>query len=66
MLPKIFVESNLTIVKDYESDVNPYSLTEADWNNEIDVLVEILVKINENQQSILKIQIQLILMLLQM
>ncbi|HHV33664.1 MAG TPA: hypothetical protein GXX71_03130 [Acholeplasma sp.] len=47
MLPKIFVESNLTIVKDYESDVNPYSLTEADWNNEIDVLVEILVKINE-------------------
>jgi hypothetical protein len=47
MLPKIFVESNLTIVKDYESDVDPYSLTEADWNNEIDVLVEILVKINE-------------------
>src|SRR5690554_4153854 len=48
MLPRIIEESNLTMAEDLRTGVDPNSLTEAEWNNEIDVLVDIIVILNEH------------------
>lgn len=48
MLPRIITESNLTMANSLRSTVDPNTLTELEWNNEIDILTDIIVLLNEN------------------
>lgn len=48
MLPRIITDSNLTMANSLRSEVDPNSLTEQEWNNEIEILTEIIVILNEN------------------
>lgn len=48
MLPRIITESSLTMANSLRSEVDPNTLTKEDWENEIDVLTDIIVILNEN------------------
>lgn len=48
MLPRMLDESNLSAADSLRSDKDPYELTQQEWDNEIDILVDVMVILNEN------------------
>jgi hypothetical protein len=48
ILPKILERSNLTRAVSVRSEVDPYTLNEEQWNNEINILAEVIIILNEN------------------
>ena len=49
ILPKILERSNLTRAVSVRSEVDPYTLNEEQWNNEINILAEVIIILNETQ-----------------
>jgi hypothetical protein len=47
-LPRIIIDSNLTMANSLRSEVDPYTLNEEQWNNEINILAEVIIILNEN------------------